>query len=70
MEIAIALLAGIPIGFVLGVICVKMWPGKLAADYVVMKTETDKLAKFLGDGLTEAHTKLDAIAKKVGIIGV
>jgi hypothetical protein len=74
METVIGLLAGIPFGFVLGICAVKLWPGRVAADYVTLKSEFDKIAKFVHEPITAAHNKLDglhakldAIAEKVGI---
>jgi hypothetical protein len=53
----IALLAGIPIGFVLGIVAVKIWPAKAAA----VVADYDKLAKLFTDGIAATHTKLDSL---------
>jgi hypothetical protein len=67
MNLLIGLLAGIPVGFVLGVACVKLWPGKLTADYVALKGETERIVKSVEvtvtNGLAGVHAKLDAVAK-------
>ena len=66
-ELVIGICTGICAGFVLGVACVKVWPGKLTADYVAAKNETDKVIKFVDTkvdaGLAGVHAKLDAALK-------
>ena len=62
MDLLVGLLAGVPIGFVLGVVCVKVWGSHVNADYVTIKGETDRLAKYF---TTEITTGFEAVHRKL-----